>query len=618
MDINRLYFGKDDAERDFTSNGLLKTGFLKTSMYEIAKKGSKSLVIGRKGSGKSAICLMMHNNLITQNSYSCVITPDAISADEIRRFELIGVNDEVAKKLVWRYIFLVHIAKFIIEISDNGKTNIDNIEKIRNFLISNGEISDLTFQEKFWKIINRIKATFTLSAFGQEVELSANDAPNEGVKLEAKMEFVEKYLKNTIQTLQTQKLYLLVDKVDEIWNNDSWSDTMVISLLKAVKEINESFPSVNCVVFLRQDIYELLNFHDRDKFRGDEVQLSWTDDKLEELILTRANASMGISISVRDFWTRIFPPYVYDEPSSKYILDRTLKRPRDVIQICNLCRDNANIYNHDKIEIEDVIQATEVYSNWKLNDLIVEWKINYPFLNDLLIIFTNNSYVVPRNRFDKLFNNMKSAMASRYSDLANLLTEDSVLNILYSIGFLGIERNGSTNYYYDNPHSVEIRDKLFVVHPAFRNALKCISSTNVKSFESEVESNRHFGEFSRNRNATRGYFENIRSSSNSFEKIIYSVQNLKQNVIKEGLPKDVEREIVGNIDKISQDLYEQSYDSNPVDFEVTRLNCTKYFDNLSLKLRDTDILQSKSSLFGELEKLVYDLRRLRRNYGADY
>jgi hypothetical protein len=53
--LTRLYFGRDDAEHDLT-DGLLREGFLPTQAYEEALSGRKTLIIGRKGSGKSAIC----------------------------------------------------------------------------------------------------------------------------------------------------------------------------------------------------------------------------------------------------------------------------------------------------------------------------------------------------------------------------------------------------------------------------------------------------------------------------------------------------------------------------------------------------------------------------------
>src|SRR5260370_3254498 len=85
--LNTLYFGKDDAESDFANGGLLRQGFLKTHAYEEALEGNKTLFIGRKGSGKSAICLMLHKSL-AQEGRAALITPDEISAEEIRSFSL--------------------------------------------------------------------------------------------------------------------------------------------------------------------------------------------------------------------------------------------------------------------------------------------------------------------------------------------------------------------------------------------------------------------------------------------------------------------------------------------------------------------------------------------------
>jgi len=101
MSIQKLYFGKDDAETDFTGSGLLRESFLKTDIYDRIKARVKTLVIGRKGSGKSALCLMLNRQLCNEVA-SSIVTPDAISADEIRRFEMVGVNEQQSKKLVCR------------------------------------------------------------------------------------------------------------------------------------------------------------------------------------------------------------------------------------------------------------------------------------------------------------------------------------------------------------------------------------------------------------------------------------------------------------------------------------------------------------------------------------
>lgn len=88
-------------------------GFLPTPAYEAARKARKHLIIGRKGSGKSAIC----RTLAAQDEFELVtalVTPDALSADEIRRFELQGVESGMAKRMIWRYVLAVQIAKYLV------------------------------------------------------------------------------------------------------------------------------------------------------------------------------------------------------------------------------------------------------------------------------------------------------------------------------------------------------------------------------------------------------------------------------------------------------------------------------------------------------------------------
>src|SRR2546421_11493745 len=86
-DLSKLHFGRDAAESAIAEGGLLRVGFLQTTAYGAVVSGRKRLVIGRKGAGKSAICVMLarHNHNVS------LVTPDEISADEIRLFELPGI-----------------------------------------------------------------------------------------------------------------------------------------------------------------------------------------------------------------------------------------------------------------------------------------------------------------------------------------------------------------------------------------------------------------------------------------------------------------------------------------------------------------------------------------------
>lgn len=110
--VRQLFFGRDDAENDLTDGLLSGAVFRPNYAYREVLSGRKSLIIGRKGSGKSAIC----RRLAAPDGHpgACVvITPDDAAGDEIRRFELQGVTADTAKSLIWRYVLAVHAARHL-------------------------------------------------------------------------------------------------------------------------------------------------------------------------------------------------------------------------------------------------------------------------------------------------------------------------------------------------------------------------------------------------------------------------------------------------------------------------------------------------------------------------
>lgn len=638
MTIRNLYFGKDDAETDFTSSGLLQGSFLKTAIFDQIKSRSKSLVIGRKGSGKSALCLILKKELNQEDkTYACVVTPDAISADEIKRFQMAGINEQQSKKLIWRYIFLVHICKFLLEASRN-KCNSDwsaeseqfsdsdwskeqgcssQLNKIREFLVENREVDDMNFQENFWRIINRIQTALTFKAFGQSLQLTTNQAPNEGLDFNSKLEFLESYLKEPLKHFKDYKLFLLVDKVDEIWDGNPSSNEMVIGLLMASKEINQMNSNVSCAVFLRTDIYEQLHFFDKDKLRGDEVPVLWNSETLPQIILERARVSTKQeNMATQDFWSQYLPSEIEDTKTSDFIVAHTLMRPRDIIQLCNLCVDTARREGSDPVQVKHIRQALDMYSSWKLNDLLGEYRVNYPFLNDLLIIFSNTSYVLQRIRLEDIYNRINSALEDRYPSYRQLLSIDSILNILYGIGFIGVERVGKVFFYYQDPRTVEDNDSIFTVHPAFRNALKCTSSIDIRPYSptdgisNSRRSERPYleREFLRGRSPIRSRFEFSSKDEDIYERLLQRLNAFRRIVIREQqLPAEVVGEISRNLGVMIGEINEAIngyYDI--VELEMCRTNVLRYLERLREKLQEAGFESKKSSINAELKRLLDD------------
>jgi len=483
--LANLYFGKDDAESDISVGGLLEQGFLTTAAFQAAVTGKKSLIIGRKGSGKSAICVVLDRRSVQGNMHYSLVTPDEISSEEIRRFELPGITEAQAKTLLWSYVFDVQIAKFLLTAwRRNDEEGLpDSLRPIRKFLVDNNEVDDLRFSEKLWRIIERLKGSLSLEAFG--VKLSGEvSAPSEGIRVSAEIDTIEQGLRdayaNTKWVGDKPSIILMVDQLERVWVNDRNSDHMVVGLLQASKHVSSRFDFATTVVFLRTDIYDFLQFQDRDKFRGDERRMDWSRKDLAQLLLARAKASLGKSISAQSLWTRIFPRTIDNESTKDFLINRTLLRPRDIIQFCNLCRDTAEKNGSSRILEADVLEATVQYSNWKLRDLIAEYLINYPFLNDLFVLFQNSSYVVTRPGLQNRLGTVRDALMKRYPDQVTAFEADAVLDVLYAIGFLGVLRQGEASYSFAGAAAVGPSDETFLVHPAFRDALRSTSSLDVR------------------------------------------------------------------------------------------------------------------------------------------
>lgn len=619
--LQRLYFGKDDAESDIAKGGLLREGFLRTRAYEAAFAGTKSLIIGRKGSGKSAICLTLFNALAV-DARASLVSPDEISAEEIRRFQLPGIQPAQSKQLIWRYVFAIQIAKYLLSVARNAEAADDSVKhdasQLRKFLLDNLEVDDPSFVERFWKVVERLKGSVTLEAFG--IKMGAGiEHPSPGVRANDQLDVLERRIadlgKRLGLTEQDKPFHLLVDQIEKVWSNDVESDAMVVGLLQASKEVRSKLDWVRCTVFLRADIYEKLQFQDRDKFRGDEFHIDWDAKQLINLIEARAKASDS-SIGENGLWLKVFPPEIDGNDLKVYIIGRTLMRPRDIIQLCNACRDAAATNGNGTIEKSDVKQALSLYSAWKLSDLQNEWSVNYPFLPDVFVLLADTSYLVTRAAFEERLSHIKSDLGTRYpSAAATTKSADALLGILHSIGLLGVVRHNVTHYYYQDKTQKRIQtsDLQFVIHPCFRNALQSTSAIDMAPFEGLSE--RDGGLLRERFESGLRIGQSFQSSrGNPYERVLsFSERMMSEShlgLASSALPDEVAEEIRLDLRRVQEELRRAGESAEP---EFAR----QVAQDVSLHLRrllkrvsdpliiDKDSLQRMQFVVDQLEQLLY-------------
>ena len=105
FDLVKIDLGKDEAEQD----SRLKEYFLKTTYYENAFSGKKTIIIGRKGSGKSAIFILLQDELEKNDSLVIPITPDQYSWSALKDYKEQGILPEQAHTNAWKLTLLASV-----------------------------------------------------------------------------------------------------------------------------------------------------------------------------------------------------------------------------------------------------------------------------------------------------------------------------------------------------------------------------------------------------------------------------------------------------------------------------------------------------------------------------
>lgn len=130
-------------------------------------------------------------------------------------------------------------------------------------------------------------------------------------------------------------------------------------------------------MFLRADIYDSLQFDDKDKHRPLEESITWTPDLLREMV----NERLPDKVPVDDLFETgemrgSIAPF-------NYIVKRTFLRPREVIQFLQECIRRAGDKGSEIMK-EVIREAEEKYSVWKVEDVKQEYRRLHPSFEQLI------------------------------------------------------------------------------------------------------------------------------------------------------------------------------------------------------------------------------------------
>ena len=488
--LQALSIGDPTAENEMTTLGEY---FLATDQYSRAVRGEVNLVVGRKGTGKTALWIQIRDRIRADKRNIVVdLKPEGFQLIKFKEEILTHLTQGASQHLLtafWEYLLLLEVAyKLLEKDKQSHKYNhqirdlymqLDKAYRVENFT------AEGDFSERLLTLSQRIVQDYS-QTFGSS---NATKLTMEEVTRLVYAHDV-KDLRNQISNYLTHKsgVWILFDNLDKGWSTQGVNvvDATVLRCLidagrKLERDMRKAGFPFHCIIFIRNDVYEYVMKQSADYGKEMRATLDWTDpDLLREMLRLRLVSALGSEheqVPFEKLWPMLSVSHYKGEETSAYIIDRSLMRPRNVLKIFSHARGFASNLNHNKISESDLEKGLRAYSQDILIELDHELTDVFPAARDLLYRFVDSNSELAPTALGRL-------MLEGGLDQADV---PKITEFLLYYGILGVRvEQEAIHYIYDVNYDLKVlqvrasrggANLRYVVNPAFAPALNIVDST---------------------------------------------------------------------------------------------------------------------------------------------
>lgn len=465
LSIKDVDFGRIDAESDDN----LFNYFVDTGVMKKIQAGQKQFIMGRKGSGKTALFKQTTKERLGREIVSLDFKDYPWELHKMVREA--GLSPESAYLASWRFTFLAAACRHWMKNGPKALRKPAAALMARIYKDEDPGVLEVLF-DKFRRF-RKFELPEAGPLKGGGIELDEKEqGPILAQSVNQWCRVLDAFVK---EHFDEAPFTIKLDGLDDGWDASEESKLLLAGVLKAARDINLKLRSpgkpVAVLTFLRSDIYNELRFNDKNKLRDDIESLEWPDEKLMEVVARRISASLGVKDD--EAWTTVFTsePMRQGTRVHSYILKRSLGRPRDVIAFCQECRNVATEHGHDVVDRKDVYAAEDRYSKHIYDELDDEMGKQVPGNREYLQILR----ALAKTRFT--FQEWLDACRRRDPKVDETVAKES-LKILFDYSIVGVPRTGgfgggSTFQYSFHDRLVEPNfDSEVIIHPALKKVLQ--------------------------------------------------------------------------------------------------------------------------------------------------
>jgi hypothetical protein len=478
--LQQLTLGASAAENEFRT---LSHYFVETAEFGRTLRGEVNVVAGRKGSGKTAIFFQARDNFREDRSvFVTDLKPEShqlsLFREELRKIVDVGSFDHTLAAF-WYFLLLTEVVLTMKREFDfrsrHDQKALEAVNDIDHWVDAYqiGDSGDFTTR------INRL-GRFVL----QEIEAATKRRQTISPEFLTNVIFrggVTELKKVILKHSSTKSSFvLLFDNIDKGWpanGVDEFDVRLVRLLIETLDKIKRDLASAqrdfHSVVFLRNDIYELLVNATPDRGKAGQVRIDWTDRvKLKQVIFKRLQSSTQSKAGTFEkLWGEFFPKSVQGQDSFDFLVDHCLMRPRFLINIIENAVSNGINRGHQVVDEQDCVDAVRQHSLYLIDDFGFEIQDVSGIAADILYSLVGAEKAHAKPDFIKKFVDF------------GLSEEDAqrAFSLMMWYGVIGLKgKDGRDRYIYDfeyNAKRLDAEAKLmgdsatYVTNPALHVAL---------------------------------------------------------------------------------------------------------------------------------------------------
>ena len=483
MDLRSLFLGDPVAEHEA---GQLYEYFVETSSFYRAMDGPLTIMVGRRGTGKTAILYAIQTEMRnTPGNHVTVVKPVGYETRGlIRVLESIREISERGFLIesLWKYLIYSEIANSVaMEIGERPphRERTDSECAFLEYFESYADILNQPFSERIENAVLSLEGLCDIQdARSQRLRISEGLHNSLIGKLRQRLGAV---------LTDGESLSLLIDGLDEPWGPGQHV-THLAELIGGLLEVARYIPSdflrsssrvqpirVKVTILLRSDIFAFIQhlLPEQDKLPIERV--TWSDrDLLFRVLHERMLYRAPMGQQAQEVWSELFPSDVVGVIPQEFIGRTVLPRPRDLIHFVKASISSAVNRGNRFVLPDDLLKARDQYSQYALDSIVKEDDPIKGKLEAVLYEFAGAESEVTQEDIQERFS--RAGVEGEDADF--------YLDLLCDVSFLGIEtRSGFQFSEHEEERRTlrnvarvlaakESRREKFVINPAFYQVLQ--------------------------------------------------------------------------------------------------------------------------------------------------